>query len=695
MNKFDFYSKINLIIAITLILNLLLFYKVAGILTILATLFIWALLGLPGIIYTTRLRSFNIISIAVGVILGIAVSLLLIAVIGSIFDYFGPVLFLFVPTVLSIISLYFVKKRNWNDFLNFKITNKDLIGISISQSVALLLIALPLMSVGALIDGAYQYSPFFCADFFKHMAISQALNIGHMPPVNPFAFGEGINYYWFYYIIPASILNLLGPSVRADGVLLACNIIQTNLFIILLFAACRKFGAKALGTTIAVVIGMLSLSLDGYATRILNLDVPINLRTQNINMESLDITQVFGISYHISASTLFRLCLYLPHHLLAVKLFLTWILLRSGHKGSDFVKKTYLLVIVILLPSISLLYGAVALLSILLIEFYFKIKKEHSYLTISMIGMITAAVLVLLLGIFDLDYSSGLISNSVSTATNPSFFNRLLFLPLQLISSFGCILIAGVTGCIMVIRSNKNFSSSSLTVPLLIGTGLIVYVATEAILGAGHLRINFQLKTSFFILPALVVGTSLFLTYIKKLKRISFLIIGTLCGILALLGVPSTLHDIKWHSVLLWDWDKPMARTVSIPESEMEALDWIRLNTPPASIFAQQIQPSYISGGIDAWIPIFGGRQVLISGRGSGTGTSSIENNSRLFEANDANIVFKLCKDANIDYIYNSKTQNSLSYDKFERILAQNPDIFLKEFSVDGVSVWKVMQLDE
>ena len=55
--------------------------------------------------------------------------------------------------------------------------------------------------------------------------------------------------------------------------------------------------------------------------------------------------------------------------------------------------------------------------------------------------------------------------------------------------------------------------------------------------------------------------------------------------------------------------------TTVVPAGDMEALDWIRRETPLESIF--QCYPYRHFDDIDVWVPIFAGRRIIASPRGS------------------------------------------------------------------------------
>lgn len=156
--------------------------------------------------------------------------------------------------------------------------------------------------------------------------------------------------------------------------------------------------------------------------------------------------------------------------------------------------------------------------------------------------------------------------------------------------------------------------------------------------------------------------------------------------------MPSILHDVRWHSVLLWNWNLQKIQTVSISEPDMRALDWIRTNTEQKSIFAQDWQPFYLRGGLDAWIPIFTGRAVLASGRGTCLTDTAKEQNRLLFESDDGDSAYEICESAQIDFIYNSRIQSPKSYKRMEEVLSQASEKFKRVFSAEGVSVWRVKE---
>jgi hypothetical protein len=678
--------------AISIAMNIFILSRLSSWHTIIASIFVWVLLGLPGMIYTTRLRHFTICSIAAGLLLGTAVSIFFIAVFGSIFDCFGRPLFLSVPIVLSAISLSAVKIYSLKELSFFKLSDRDIQGFSIPLWLTFLLTALPLMSVGAFFDGHYHYSPFFCADFFKHMAYSQALNLGHMPPIDLFSHTGRLGYYWVFYIIPSSILNLVGSSVRAEEVLLTCNVIQTDLFILLLYSTCRRFGAKPAASMIAVIIGILSLNLDGIASLILDFKIPVGISTQLVNIEAIDITRILGFPYNIAASSLFRLCLYVPQHRFATMLFLTWLLLSASSNRDDHIAKGAIAFIPAVLPSVSLLYGAIALAVIVAIDISLWIVKKQLFPFAAIMGASIGVLMIFWTGIFNLQSPSIHANNIATITTVPALASRLVMLIPQFIGSFGGIFLIGTAGAIILIKNKNNSHFCRLAPTAILCLGFLAYFVTEVVLNPGRLKEDIQLKISFLFLIGLVLGTSLFLTYMKQSSKRHLKAIKAAVFALLLLGIPSIVHDVRWHSILLWDWASTKVRTVSISEPEMQALDWVRLNTERTSVFAQDWQKSYLEGGLDAWIPVFSGRRILASSRGTRLNPLVLEQNRRLFKANDGDSAHEICKAAHIDYIYNSRVQSTESYERMESILSRSPTRFHRNYFVEGVSIWQVIR---
>lgn len=114
------------------------------------------------------------------------------------------------------------------------------------------------------LSGTRHYRAYFTADFLWHMAMTGELAKLSVPPANPFAAGQTVNYYWTYFTLPAIGASLL-PSDRAVEQCLEINAVLSGLlFVSALFAATWAAVPRPAAVALAVALAMLAASIQGW-----------------------------------------------------------------------------------------------------------------------------------------------------------------------------------------------------------------------------------------------------------------------------------------------------------------------------------------------------------------------------------------------------------------------------------------------
>lgn len=631
------------------------------------------LFSLPGLLYFRAAGSAMIVPACV---VGIASTTLATALAGSLLGYFGWALVLITASVLAVIA--------WLRPARMEVASAEIrddartrLFFHLSAWVAVGIVLVPFLGVGSPGDGSYRYTAFFNADFFKHMAHVSSIVDGALPPLDHFGAGETLHYYWLGYLMPASVVAFIGDVGSVGRALLAITLLQSGLVATGLFLAIRRAGAPAPLAWAITTVGLLSPSLDGVTSLVTHWDSPAHAM-RVVNQEALDFTSVLGAPYSIASSTLFRLCLYIPQHQLAILLLVAWFLLfarADETRGASVIRA----ILVLPLPAISLATGGIAAAAILLAEITRAGNRARSTL---LFGSAFGAAWLICIGlqIITIDWNE-MTSDPLlrPVARGAPVGMRLAWAPLQMVTSFGAPVLFGLAGALVATsRRGAGLARGAEAALIISGVGIATLLASE-LLPRGSLTLETQLKTSFVTGIGLAIGTGYFFS--GNLPRFRGFAIWRGLGVAILLpGLIAPLHDLVWHSTFSAN------TTVVIPEEEMEALRWVR-STPAETVFQQYPEPPFLLGGRDTWIPVFGGRAVRISWRRKALHRRELAAAHLLFqpELSDEDRLL-IAADLNIDAVYVSRALQPGAYADLNAAMARLG--WRKWFQNSGVTVW-------
>lgn len=565
----------------------------------------WLLLSLPGLVFFGN-RHASLPHLALCSAAGIAVSLLATVIAGLFLSKLSLPGLIAIPVALVLVA-YRLRQKNQLHFVPGIPTTAWQITVPLT---ALLLSLLPLYQVGAKFGGGHHFHAFFNADFFKHIANSEELARGVFPPINPFAADQELHYYWASYLLPAMVIRLSSFTVPGVNALLAIVLLQTTTLGLLAFSLCFRLSrCKAIPAAIAGVLTVLSLSLDSLAS-LWNWDAigPANLVMRTVNQEALDFTQFWEPSTQLAGSTWQRLCLYLPQHQLAILLFIAWATLfvaKASPRTNEFPWLRALLLLP--LPMISVFVGTLAAVVIAFSE-CIKIRRPRAALLWTILFL--ASIFML--------FPTGILTTSATVYASDPFLAmggetttlllaRIAWMGPQLLTTFGVTLLIGLVGIGISVRAEGPWSRLNTVPAVTVMVGLTAYLLVEILLES-RLRVEVELKASFVLQAGLMMGSALFFSA-KPPAGEMWRYFRVTCFALLLGGMISPLHDIVWHS----SFHEP--DEVVVPDADMEALRWIRKNTPVDAIFQQPFEQPFLLGGKDAWSAIFGARRVAVAER--------------------------------------------------------------------------------
>ncbi|MBN1296397.1 hypothetical protein JXA80_06425 [bacterium] len=100
----------------------------------------------------------------------------------------------------------------------------------ICVSVLVILLVLPYSRVGMDTPDGIAYRAYYSGDYLKHVAVAATLPRSALPPENPYFAGETLHYYWMFYLLPAMVIDLLGPD-SVEPVIRTVNLFLASVFI--------------------------------------------------------------------------------------------------------------------------------------------------------------------------------------------------------------------------------------------------------------------------------------------------------------------------------------------------------------------------------------------------------------------------------------------------------------------------------
>lgn len=657
-----------------------------------------AVLTLPGFALFGRPRS--TVDAWLSALTGLALSSAGIVVAGTLGASFTPVTWLLVSLLasgMSVAGRRFLSqpKDAARTLVAFDSDARDGAALLWVVGLALALTAPALLGVGRSIDGAQRFAAFFCADLFKHAAYTGALASGPLPPADPFSAGDSLRYYWLSYVLPAAALQLGGSPLRAMDLLLGQTLLQTTAFATLLFALARRLGANAVAAASATLLGFASLHLDGLAAFLSAPYADLGDLVQVHNLEALDLTLLYGAPHHFAASSLYRLCLYVPQHQLAVLLLIGWAHLSLRPDAHVASVRAARMAMVAVLPVVSLLVAPPAFativftrLGLIVFDRTAPARRARTELGVEALALAGAVCLIHAGAVLGAAGDTRPALDLVSSDRGP-VARWLWFVP-QLFTSFGGLFVLGALGAFLAFHGPLAGGISRLLPLAMLSGGFGCLLLAELVLPRSDLRINVQLKASFVGWVALVLGSAF---VFQELRRPSAFLRGAVvaAALMLGLGVPSLVGDVLWHS--LWPWDAPLRKRwhVAVPDADMAALDWTREHVPPGARFVQWPSASFLEGGVDAWVPVFAGRPVVVAPRAAVRRELRLQLARGVFRASSAGEASRLARELGAEYVYLSHALDPGEYARMVGVLGADARLFRLMHSTGQASIWRVM----
>jgi hypothetical protein len=534
-------------------------------------------------------------------------------------------------------------------------------------------------------EGNRYYRAYFTADFVWHSALAFELGRFSLPPRNPYLAPRVMNYYWTYFLLPATVAEMTAgaPSgeVRAPASdetvqrILKANAILTGLLMVgALFLLVRCAVPSAWAAAAAVILAVVAASAEGtYAViNFLIRGQPLaDLRDMNI--DAMTAWHFDGLRIDNVPRSLW----YTPQHTTAAALGIVgWIIgITSGVAaplaaiaGAGLALGLATTVNPLLGSCFSLIYGAMIVADALPTPGGWRMVPRHAIAALPVflaVGWGYASRVV--------DGAGGVIELGLTGVTENGPLITLLL-------SLGPIFIPALVGLRAIAPASLQTRSVVVACAgIVLGLFLLYFV-----------RISEGSWVGFRAGQILLISTPILLarTFVLIGPRVG----AALAAIVLVAGLPTTLID-TWNAQDIGNRRPgPGFRwTLWVTPDQQQVFAWIRAHTPRDAVV--QMEP--MVRGREHWtlIPSFAGRRMAaglpISLLPLPEYPAASEVVKVIYETTKVEEASRIARRLRIDYLYVDRT-DAEAYPDGVRKFDEQPALFTKVFSSGDARVYRV-----
>lgn len=476
---------------------------------------------------------------------------------------------------------------------------RDLAAVCLTMLMVPAIVGRPYSRVGEIQpDGGQAWRAYFTADFVWAMAVVSEVSKGDVPPQNPYRVGAALHYYWLAHLIPSIEHRLTMDATSLRQLLLANSVLSGLVFVGFFYLFVRHFVESPAAGACACVAAVLFHSFEGTEQlfALWQLGAPLDL------VRYLNIDAVTRWIYHsMPVDGLQRLLLYQPQHQLGYVMGLSALLLLVQVRDSA---RAGLMALAGLFIAMSLLLSTFSALMIATIAAVFQGVRLVAGRRVSRIPLYALVALVpiagaVLLGRYLHYVESG--GPLVSFMVNETAWHRA---PFAIVLSFGAMLAGAIAGGVFAWR-RKALAQFALPAAI-IGISWFFYFFVD-VRDHQHVYVGWRAGHLLFIAFAPLVGFAC-----QEYWRAG--------GTIRLIGVAATLLLIgaaaPTSAIDLYNTQDTSNRqeapgfhwTLVIPPDELEALAWLKHNTPLNATV--QVDPEVRDAETWAYIPAFAERRM-------------------------------------------------------------------------------------
>jgi hypothetical protein len=489
-------------------------------------------------------------------------------------------------------------------------------------------------------DGSLRYRAYFTADFLWHVALTAELSKADDDPRNPYLARRPLNYYWAYFVLPATITRTtdLVPSTQAAlAINAACaGLLFVSALFVAAWCAVPRSGAVAVGVLLTVI----AASGEGlYAVvDVLARGHPID-SLRHLNIDAI----TSWIFKGLTVDGLPRSLWYTPQHAAACALALMAIVIPGSAGASvrpivGLLAGTALGLATIVSPFLGgafcLVYGVTAVWMALRVEgARWPVVAAHAAAALPVLVALGWCVAN---GTFEGAGGGVALGISTRAATAPVW---------TLLLALGPIL--APAACALALWRRGQYTPEAALVGLLMGVSLFYFVT----LTAEPIWIGWRAGQIILVtIPALAAAC--FATLWDRRRRAAACALGLLvfCA-----GAPTTVIDaLNAQDTANLQMGPGFRWTVAVPPDSQAALRWVRENTPADAVVQMSIGPR----GRETWtlVPTFGERRMA-----AGQPISLLQRPEYATDSKRADTVFsiaqpkgawEIARSMRIDYVY-------------------------------------------
>ena len=543
--------------------------------------------------------------------------------------------------------------------------------------LAPLLCAGPYLHIGQRdVEGNRRYRAYFTADFVWHEALTAELARFDYPPRNPYMASRPLNYYWAYYLLPATATHVMKRTPPIEAYLAINALCTATIFAGMIFvfawSSLPRAGAAAAGVSIAI----LAASVEGlYAVvDLMRRDRPVHF-LRYLNIDAVTSWPPFG---GLSVDGLQRSMWYNPQHSLACALGLVALTIaaRAGPAmswraalGAGLALGFALILSPFPAGAMTLIYAG-ALVWAAVSQPLRLIRQAAAVLPVAL-----AFGWDVLNRTFE--GAGGAIALGLSTGAKRSLGWILLL-------ALGPVLVPAVAGIVVTALRREAGPLRPAIAALVISLGLMfgVTLVLEPI-WIGWRAGQVLLVT---IAPLIAVTVAALRDRIGRTAAVAAV------GVLLAIGLPTTLIDAyNAQDITNTEMGPGFRWTVVISPGEQEALEWIERRTPPDAVVQMSLEPR----GRETWslIPSFARRRMAAGLPISLLRTREYEERAaradRIFGSGDAEEASQIAHELRIDYLYVGQVERD-AFGAALAVLDARPDLFARDFQNGAAAVYAV-----
>jgi hypothetical protein len=525
-------------------------------------------------------------------------------------------------------------------------------------------------------EGNRYYRAYFTADFLWHTALAFEVGKFSLPPRNPYLTPRAMNYYWTYFLLPATAAELVPPSpagfIDLQRYLKANAILSGLLMMGALFLVVRSAVPRPGPAALAVALAVLAASAEGlYAiVDLLRRGVPLTALS-DMNVDAVTAWFFTGLRVDNVPRSLW----YTPQHTTAVALGLVgWLVAIAGGSaasmraiaGAGLALGLATTMNPMLGGCFSLVYGAAVVGDAIASgEFWQRVPKH----TIAAVPVILAV----------LWGSASKVMDGAGSAVHIGLFNIAAHNPvITLALSLGPILVPALAG----LRRVAGAATRPVRIAsagIILGLFLLYFV-----------RISEASWVGFRAGQILLVSIPILLA--RTFASIGPRMAALLAAVILAIGLPTTIVD-TWNAQDIGNRrEGPGFRwTLWTTPDQQRAFAWIRANTPATAVV--QMEP--IVRGREHWtlIPSFAGRRMAaglpISLLPQPEYLELSERVKTIFATANADEASATARRLRIDYLYVDATDTH-AYPDGVRKFDDYPKLFSRAFASGDVRVYRV-----